>query len=322
MSSFVSLVPSWCLSRGAGAKSGRIRPGLNDMKAMLVTAAVLVALIGDPRASAQPAIADLLDRATRYVLSYETSFFLLAMDEEYVQWLERPTNPGSNISRTNPGGGMQAPRHDSRQIVKADYVLVQAGPGRGWLPFRDVLTVNGSEVHFPDDRIVRLFRSGNPEAVDLASQVHDESRKHDLGTVVKRTINIPMLGMMLLHPQVRERFTFKHEGDESLQGRYVERLSYRETARPTLIKTTRGKDLALTGRMWIEPTSGVVVKTEMTAADPVVRAMVTVTFRRDGELALWVPEKMEEYYKANLALDEIFSISTFSTPRVFQAGGK
>ena len=131
-----------------------------------------------------------------------------------------------------------------------------------------------------------------------------------------------MLGMMLLHPRVQERFTFKHEGDESIAGRYVERLSYRETVRPTLIKTTRGKDLALTGRMWIEPTTGVIVKTEMTAADPVVRAMVTVTFRRDGELGLWVPEKMEEYYKANLALDDIFAVSTFSTPRAFQASGQ
>ncbi len=99
-----------------------------------------------------------------------------------------------------------------------------------------------------------------------------------------------MLGMMLLHPEVRERFTFKHDGDESIAGRYVERLTYRETVRPTIIKTTRGKDLALTGRMWIEPTTGVVVKTEMIAADPIVRAQVTVTFRRDGELGLWVPE--------------------------------
>ena len=40
-------------------------------------------------------------------------------------------NPGTNLSRANPGGGMVAPRHDSRRIIKADYLLVQAGPGRG-----------------------------------------------------------------------------------------------------------------------------------------------------------------------------------------------
>jgi hypothetical protein len=121
-------------------------------------------------------------------------------------------------------------------------VLVQAGPGRGWLPFRDVLTMNGSEVQFPDDRLVRLLRSSSPEAFDLATEVHEASRKHDVGNVA-RTINIPMLGMMLLHPDVRERFAFKHEGDESIGGEEVERIGYRETA-THLIKTTRGRDLA------------------------------------------------------------------------------
>ena len=72
---------------------------------LLLVAALSAAIAGGPTAAAQPAMADLIDRATRYVLSYETSFAILAMDEEYVQWLERPTNPGSNISRTNPGGG-------------------------------------------------------------------------------------------------------------------------------------------------------------------------------------------------------------------------
>jgi hypothetical protein len=280
---------------------------------------LVAALLAAVPLIAQPALGDLIDRASRYVQAYETNFFVLAMDEEYVQWLERPTNPGTNLSRSNPGGGMVAPHHDSRQIVKADYLLVQAGPGRGWLPFRDILSVNGREVAFAEDRLLRLCRSGDPAAFDVATKLDEDSKKHDIGNV-KRTINIPMLGMMLLHPQVRERFAFKHEGDEAIQGRYVERLSYRETMRPTIIKTTRGKDLALTGRMWIEPTTGVVVKTEMIAADPIVRAQVTVTFRRNGELSIWVPEKMEEYYKASLALDDIYSISTFATPRMLTTG--
>ena len=69
-------------------------------------------------------------------------------------------------------------------------------------------------------------------------------------------------------------------------------------ARPTLIKTSRGRDLALTGILWIDPFTGTVIKTELNAADPIVRCQVTVTFRRDEALDLWVPEKMEEYDKA------------------------
>jgi len=291
------------------------------MRTVLVLATALVVAAGASAVSAQRAMDDLVDRASRYVLAYEGSFWLMALDEEQVQWIERPTNPGSNLTRSNPGGGMVGGGAISRRIIKSDYLLVQGGEGRGWTPFRDAFTVNGKELRHQDDRLVRLFQSGNLDSYDLAQKLHDDSRVHDLGNVA-RTINIPMLGMMLLHPDVRERFSVKHEGNESLAGRLVERFAYRETAKPTLIKTVRGKDLALTGRMWIEPTTGVVVKTEMIAADPIVRAMVTTTFRHDPELGVWVPERMEEYYKANLALDDIFATSTFTTPRVFQVPGK
>lgn len=270
---------------------------------------------GGVAASSQQALDDLLDRAGRYTAGYEGSFWLLAMDEESVQWLERPNNPGTNLTRNNPGGGMVAGGQLGRRRVKSEYLLVQLGPGRGWMPFRDPFEVDAKEVRAQDDRLTRLFRGGGPDAFDLASEIHEDSRSHDIGTVT-RTINIPTLGMMLLHPDIRERFRFEMEGDESINGREVERVSFVEIVRPTLVKTTRGRDLALTGRIWIESSTGVVVKTETVAADPAVRAMVTVTYRRDGELGMWVPDRMDEYYKAALALDDIFVSSTYSLPRI------
>ena len=86
-------------------------------------------------------------------------------------------------------------------------------------------------------------------------------------------------------------------------------------ARPTLIKTSRGRDLALTGMMWIDPFTGTVVKTELNAADPVVRCQVIVTFRREEALDLWVPDKMEEYYKAYSGLDDILATATYTNVR-------
>jgi hypothetical protein len=287
------------------------------MRDVLVLVLTFFVVLSPATLSAQRVLDELIDRAARYVQDYERSFALLACDEEYVQWLERPNNPGSNLSRSNPGGGMVAGGQRDRRVVRGDFVLVQLGDGKGWMPFRDILDVNGSPMRGPGDRLVKLFQSGNPEAFDLASQIHDESKKQDIGNV-QRTINIPTLAMMFLHPVVRERFRFRHDGDEAINGREVERITYKEIARPTLIKTTRGKDLALEGGMWIDSASGAVVKTELIAADPIVRAQVTVTFRRDGELALWVPERMDEYYKASLALDDIFAVSTFSNHRVVQ----
>ena len=288
------------------------------MNRVLAILAALTMMLGASPARGQSALAELLDRATRYVVDYEQTFSVLASDEEYVQWTERPTNPGTNLSRSNPGGGMQSPGAPKTSTTRSVFVLVQPGEGQGWLPFRDVYEVNGREIRNNDDRLAKLFQSSDPESFDLASKIHEESKRHDIGNVA-RTINIPTLAMAFLHPRVRERFTFRQAGEEAIAGRTLERLSFKETARPTLIKTSRGRDLGLEGRLWIDSSTGTVVKTEMIAADPVVRAQVTVTFRRDGELGFWVPAQMEEYYKANLSLDEIHAKATYTNPRSYAA---
>jgi hypothetical protein len=287
---------------------------------MLAISTALLMILGSAsmRAARQPALSDLLDRATRYVLDYEQSFTLLVSDEEYVQWIERPTNPGTNLNRANPGGGMIGGGQQKTVTIKSDFLLVQLGEGQGWMPFRDVFAVNGRETRHHDDRLAKLFLSDNRDAFDLATKIHNDSKQHDLGQVA-RTINIPTLAMAFLHPRVRERFTFRQAGEEVIAARTVERVNFRETARPTLIKTTRGRDLGLEGTLWIDSTSGTIVKTEMVAADPAVRAQVTVTFRRDADLGFWVPSLMEEYYKANLALDEVFARATYTNPRSYEA---
>ena len=97
----------------------------------------------------------------------------------------------------------------------------------------------------------------------------------------------------------------------------LRRAAYREVARPTLIKTTRGRDLALTGHIWIDPFTGTVVKTDLNAADPAVRCAITVTYRKDDALDFWVPSQMDEYYKAALSLDEVLATATYSNVRRF-----
>ena len=71
----------------------------------------------------------------------------------------------------------------------------------------------------------------------------------------------------------------------------------------------------MTGVIWIDPFNGTVMKTELNAADPIVRSQVVVTFRRDDALDLFVPEKMEEYYKAYSAVDDILATATYTNVR-------
>jgi hypothetical protein len=259
-----------------------------------------------------------LSSAMRYVINYEQQFALLVSEEHYVQELQRPPNPGDNLSQRNPGGGMRAGGQQNLQTFKSDYLLVQLGmDGEGWMPFRDTFEVKGKKVRDRNDRLLKLFLEQDKRSFEKAAEFNENSNKNHLGNVA-RTINIPTLGMMLLHPRVNERFEFTDGGEETIAGRVLRRALFREAARPTLIKTTRGRDLALTGTIWIEPFSGAVLKTEMNAADPALRCQVTVNFRRDEALEMWVPEKMEEYYKANLAVDDILATATYANVRRYR----
>lgn len=190
------------------------------------------------------------------------------------------------------------------------------GDGEGWMPFRDAFEVKGARVRDRDDRLLKLFQVNDKERFEKAAKFSEDTSKHNLGNVA-RTINIPTLAMMFLHPRVNERFEFTDEGEETIAGRVLRRAAYREAARPTLIKTTRGRDLALTGHIWIDPFTGTVVKTDLNAADPAVRCAITVTYRKEESLDFWVPSQMDEYYKAAMGLDEIVATATYSNVRRF-----
>ena len=259
----------------------------------------------------------IIGSAMRYVIAYEQKFTLLAADETYVQEVQRPPNPGDNLSRTNPGGGMRAGGAMSRLVIKSDFLLVQlGGDGEGWMPFRDAYEVKGAKVRNRNERLLKLFEGGDQERFEKAAKLNEATASHNLGNVA-RTINIPTLAMMFLHPRVNERFEFTDEGEETIAGRVLRRAAYREVARPTLIKTTRGRDLALTGHIWIDPFTGTVVKTDLNAADPAVRCAITVTYRKDDALDFWVPSQMDEHYKAALSLDEVLATATCSNVRRF-----
>src|SRR5688572_4146115 len=68
-----------------------------------------------------------LSSAMRYVMNYEQQFALLVSEEHYLQELQRPPNPGDNLSRSNPGGGMRAGGAMNVQTIKSDFLLVQLG---------------------------------------------------------------------------------------------------------------------------------------------------------------------------------------------------
>ncbi|MCC6989396.1 MAG: hypothetical protein IT181_10380 [Acidobacteria bacterium] len=287
----------------------------------LVFAAAAVMAGGWPvgAQSSDQALDGLLGSAAAYVRSYEERFSVLVAEERYVQEIRRPDNNpvAGNLTRNNPGGGFASNGGvRKRAVLRSDFLLVRLGEGAGWMPFRDTFNVNGDRVIDRSDRLAKLFTEPSDASFDAAARIMADSTRYNLGSTT-RTVNIPTLALMFLHPTVRERFTFTRDGEETLDGRLAWRVEYHETARPALIKTTRGRDLPASGRLWIEAATGVVLKTTMTAADPLVRALITTTYRRDATLDLWVPARMEDYYKADSEVDEVTGIATYSNYRTF-----
>jgi hypothetical protein len=68
-------------------------------------------------------------------------------------------------------------------------------------------------------------------------------------------------------------------------------------ARPSLIRTADGRDVASQGTVWVVPQDGTVVRTRLAVsgfAGVGSTATVDVAFARDERLGLWLPAQMTE----------------------------
>jgi hypothetical protein len=284
----------------------------------LCTAVVICASQAPLIYAEQPHLDQVLARAAQYVVAYEQRFSLLVAEEFYEQEIQRPAATGGNLSRNNPGGGFIGSGVSGRRVLRSDYLLVRVGQdGGGWIPFRDVFEENGRSVRDRQERLLELFVNPTGTAFEQAAEIMRESARRNLGNV-DRTINIPTLALLFVHPEISSRFQFNRESTQTVDGTTYWVVAYRETSRPTLIKTTRGQDMPLSGRLHINPANGEIAQTGLVAADRHVRATVEVTFTMQQDLDMWVPAIMEESYQVTGATDLIMGRAKYGNYRQFQ----
>ena len=117
-----------------------------------------------------------------------------------------------------------------------------------------------------------------------------------------RNINFPTLALAFLHPRNQHRFAWKRGGTRrfgTVEGLEVE---FEEVARPTLVDQDGHGDLPATGRFWIDPERGTVLRSETRfplgapGAPQAARAQVATEYRAEPRLAMWVPAEMREEY--------------------------
>jgi hypothetical protein len=265
-------------------------------------AAALVLLIAAPGLAQTP---DLLARVSAYVVEFNRSFGSVVAEERYEQTIRRSLGSnGTSVQRGNSG--------PIATTLVSDFLLVQV-PGEGWLPFRDVYERDGQQIRDREERLAKIFLSGSRASFDQARAVMDESARYNIGNV-QRNINVPTLVLTLLTDGQRDRFAFK-VGKVDDEGTLIE---FRETGRPTFVRTTNDNDLPVHGRIWVDAETGTIRRTELHAVDTSVEAHITVTYQLDTGLGVWVPSRMEERYRRGRDTVEVRGLATYSRFRRFQ----
>jgi hypothetical protein len=270
----------------------------------LVAAALLLSLSS---LNAQTDIAVLVAKTSDYVQTFQEQFGLVVSEERYEQRIRRSV-VGLGTSSSRNLGPMET-------VLVSDFLLVQV-PGEGWFPFRDVFERDGRKVRDREDRLANLFLKGSTRSTfEQARTIMNEGARYNIGQV-ERNINTPTLMLPFVTPLHRYRFTFSSGGRDE-DGTVIE---LKETARPTFITTgaRQDQDLPLSGRFWVDEATGTVRKTELQAVHVTVEAHITVTYRREDSLGLWVPARMEERYRRGRDPMEVVGTATYSKFRRFQ----
>jgi hypothetical protein len=279
-------------------------------------------------ATQEPDLDTVMARVTAYAAGFERRLSLLVAEEHYVQEVRREVATSDTpLSRQNPSGGFRnAPGRYEKRVLRSDYLLVRLVDDSGWMPFRDVFEVDGKKVRDREDRLASLFLKPSADSFDQARRITDDSSRYNIGSIL-RTINIPTLTVQFLVPKVTMRFEFARERMERVAGRQALRIAYTEIQRPTLIRTEHRRtagvatltddDFPVHGKLWVDPATGVILKTTLAASDRFVATAITVTYREDATVGIWVPAQMEESYRAKGDARDITGLAKYDKYRRF-----
>jgi VWFA-related protein len=239
-----------------------------------------------PVAPVPPELIPILERAGQYVVSYSRTFSHILADEEYRQQGHQENEGGPLIVRK----------------MRSGVVFVTLPGPIPWVTFRDVFEVDGNKVRDRQERLAKLFQDSPATAREKAKAILEEAARFNLGPI-RRTVNIPALALLFLHPDNQRRFTFEKKGRRSIGGIQALEIAFVERARPTLVDDGAGNGVPAKGSVWIDPARGTVLQTDVDYdLDPRdtyhrTRARVITTYRQEPKLDILVPDSMKEAYQ-------------------------
>jgi hypothetical protein len=274
------------------------------MRRVQVGAGIAVLLLAaSPLSSAvdDPSMSVVLGRAGKYVSELQRRLSTIVAEERYVQtvWNQEVGDRRQPLSRVE---------------LRSEFLLVRPDGSDRYVELRDTFEVDGRPVHDRRDRLTGLFTDRVSPSRSSVQQIINESARYNIGDIT-RTLNVPTLPLLFLHPRHQSRFKFEStRNTEPAVARLQEDtggtapvfrvstevwvIAYREVDEPTLVRTPEGRSRPVRGRFWIEPDTGRVLMSDLAAGDGDLHAAISVSYQSEPLLGFLVPIEMRERYEA------------------------
>ena len=278
-----------------------------------MSAALAAALTAGPLLAAgpdEPSLKDVVRRMGDYVQSYGEKASIVVATERYTQHV-------TNSRRTPP----------QERLTVADFAIVKAEGFGGWVGFRDVVEADGTRIADHEDRLLQVLQSSYG-SMDEARRLSDESARFNIGPIV-RNFNVPTTALFFFTPANLQRFKFTRKAIAP-DGTWD--IAFRETMRPTLIRTPEGRPVATEGTLRVNGQTGTIVRTTLRMSELGVppdshgsgAAEIDVTYRLVPSVDMWLPEKMTEAYEVvrGAVWERTTAEAGYSEYRVFQTSGR
>jgi len=287
---------------------------------LVAVLALLAAFIG-PRAApgAQEETLDAaLARAGEYSRQFHAQLSGIVAEEVYVQ--EARSTAGTESSTAT-----------QRRTLRSDLLLLKPAALPRHVEYRDVFEVDGAAVRDREERLTALFLDPGKTSERRLKAIVEESARHNIGNI-PRNINTPMLALSFLLPEMQPRFQFRRvrASQPQLRAGLQQRtdpsvfrvttemwcVEFRETRRPTVIRTNEDRDFPVRGRFWMDPATSVVLISELHMNNGAVSATINVSYQSEPLLGFLVPAQMRERYVADNTIIE--GQATYGRFRQFQ----
>lgn len=256
-----------------------------------IVAACAIALHGWSQAGA-PDTDAVIATASAYVARYESALGGIVAQEEYRQDLPQLT-----------------------RRLKSDFMLVRFSHDGPWMPFRDVIEVDGKPVGDRDRRLERLFLKADAQARDNAERISRESARYNIGRSY-RTTNVPLIGLEYLRPANLARSRFEKPRRVVVDGAYAWKVDFEEGRLQTVIRDGDRRPLPASGTIWIRVTDGAVLRTVVRVETFNLVSAIDVTYCAASSIPVLVPCRMAETLRTRG--EYITSVAIYTNIRQFK----